>query len=241
MKKTLKQLTLLQEIDAKVHALKVRRDEIPRQIEEQVRAVARARDRLSDVENRSRELKKSLDGKNLELKGYEQKIYQKEVQLNTITTNEAYKAMLREIEGLKADKSRVEAATLEISYAQDDVADEIEAGKKEVAAAVKEHELRQTELGEQAGRLEVEIKGLIEQREARAREIDPEALSQYERVLTRRNGRALVAVRDQHCQGCQMKLTLQEMTVVMACRELLTCRTCSRLLYLEDVVDPVEL
>jgi predicted nucleic acid-binding Zn-ribbon protein len=241
MKKTLKQLTLLQEIDAKVHALKIRRDEIPRQIEEQVRAVARARDRLNDVENRARELKKSLDGKNLELKDCEQKIYQKEVQLNTITTNDAYKAMLREIAGLKADKSRVEDGILEISYSQDDVAGEIESCKKEVAAAEKEHELRQAELGEQAGKLDVEIEALIGQREARAREIDPETLSQYERVLTRRHGQALAPVRDQHCQGCQMKLTLQEMTVVMACKELLTCRTCSRLLYLEQVVDGVEL
>ena len=71
-------------IDAKVHALRTRRDEIPRQIEEQVRAVARAKERLADVENRSRELRKSVDGKNLKLKDCEQKIYQKEVQLNTI-------------------------------------------------------------------------------------------------------------------------------------------------------------
>lgn len=240
MKKTLKRLSLLQEIDAKVHALRARRDEIPRQIEEQVRAVARAKDRLADLESRSRELKKSVDGKNLQLKDYEQKIYQKEVQLNTISTNEAYKTMLREIEGLKADKSRVEDAILEISYAQDDVQSEIVACRKDVAAAEQEHRLRQTELDEQAGHLDEEIGKLMQQREARAREIDSDALTIYDRVLAHRNGHALVPVRDQHCQGCQMNLTLQEMTVVMACKELLTCRTCSRILYLEDVIDSVE-
>ena len=37
-----------------------------------------------------------------------------------------------------------------------------------------------------------------------------------------------------------MNLTLQEMSILIACKEVLFCRTCSRILYLEEIVDPVE-
>ena len=35
------------------------------------------------------------------------------------------------------------------------------------------------------------------------------------------------------CQGCYMRVTKQELTQLSLAQELLTCRSCSRLLYLE--------
>lgn len=236
MKNTLKKLTLLQDVDAKIHALAFRRDEIPRQIEEQVQALRRAQLRQSDLEADAVEQRKAADARTLELRACEEKAYQKEVQLNTITTNDAYKAMLREIEGLRADKSRIEDAILELSYAQDEMAERIASAKKDVAAAQGEHDLRQKELGGQSSVLDAEIEVLREQRSAHLEGIDAETIDSYDRVLKRRGGRAMAVVRDRHCQGCQMLLTLQELNMLMGARELLTCRTCSRILYMDELV-----
>lgn len=236
MKKILKRLTLLQDIDAKIHALANRRDEIPRQLEEQVRTLERAERRQHDLEADAVEQRKAVDARTLKLRACEEKAYQKEVQLNTISTNDAYKAMLREIEGLKADKSRIEDAILDLSYAQDELVERIESARKDVAAARKERDLRQTELGEQAGVIATEIDALRAQRGAHLEGIDRDTLVTYDRVLEHRGGSALAVVRDRHCQGCQMKLTLQELNMLMAAKELLTCRTCSRILYLEEML-----
>ena len=241
MKETLKRLTRLQEIDARIYALKIRRAEIPRQIEEQVRALARARERQAAAENRSLELRKSIDARNLELRDLEGKKYHKEVQLNTISTNDAYKAMLKDIAGIQADCSRIEDAILELSYTLDEVATHIAEARKDVAAAGKEHDQRQIELREQAEALDQEIGDLDARRKGQVKSVNSDVLRQYDRILEHRGGQALAVVRDQHCHGCQMHLTLHEMTILMACRELLTCRTCSRILYLEVVIDPVEI
>ncbi|MBN2490103.1 MAG: hypothetical protein JXQ29_04555 [Planctomycetes bacterium] len=239
MKKTLKRLTVLQEIDARIHALRLRRDEIPRQIEEQVGALERAEARFRALEERARDVRRTLDSKTLELRALEEKTYQKEVQLNTLRTNESYRVMLREIAGLKADGSRIEDAILELSYGLDELGGTLAAARKDVDAARREHEQRQAELKERAGGLDREIEALAAERRARAAGIDAGTLALYDRILARRQSHALAAVRDQHCQGCQMKLTLHEMTQLLSCKELLSCRTCSRLLYLEEVVDSV--
>ena len=240
MKKTLKKLTLLQEIDARVHAMKIRQAEIPNQIEEQVRAVERALARVKELEDLSREVRKSVDNKSLELKRYEEKIYQKEVQLNEISTNDAYKAMLREIAGLKADKSLVEDAILELSYKDDEVKTHTSEAEKVLAAARNEHDLRKGELDDQAQVLERQIEELQASREQSVVGIDRDVLARYERVMRHRGGLGLAAVRDRHCQGCQMNLTLQEMSILIACKEVLFCRTCSKILYLEEIVEPVD-
>ena len=240
MKKTLKMLTLLQEIDGRVHAMKIRQAEIPNQIEEQVRAVERAVAREKELEDLTREVQKSVKAKNLELKGCEEKIYQKEVQLNEISTNDAYKAMLKEIAGLKADKSLVEDEILELSYKEDEIKIQIGEAQKELAAARNEHDLRKAELDEQAKALERQIEELRASRNRSVVGVDRDVLAQYDRILQHRGGQGLAAVRDKHCQGCQMNLTLQEMSILIACKEVLFCRTCSRILYLEEIVDPVE-
>jgi len=240
MKKTLKKLTLLQEIDTKIHALVSRRDEIPRQIEEQVQTLGRAQRRQHDLEEHALEQRKAVDARTLELRRCEEKVYQKDVQLNTISTNDAYKAMLREIEGLKADRSRIEDTILELSYAQDEMAERIAGARKDVDAARKEHDLRQAELGQQSGLIEQEIDTLRAQRGTHLEGVDRDTLAAYDRILGHRGGRALAVVRDRHCQGCQMQLTLQEVNLLMGAKELLTCRTCSRILYMDEVLDGVD-
>jgi len=115
----------------------------------------------------------------------------------------------------------------------------VEAGK-ELAAARNEHDFRKAELDDQAQALERQIEELQAGREKSVVGIDRDVLARYERILQHRGGQGLAAVRDQHCQGCQMNLTLQEMSILIACKEVLFCRTCSKILYLEEIVEPVE-
>ena len=63
--------------------------------------------------------------------------------------------------------------------------------------------------------------------------MDPPALSQYERILERKEGSALVPVRGNACSGCNMVLPPQAINEVQMNTRLIPCESCARILYIE--------
>lgn len=237
LKATIRQLIGLQEIDAQIVALEARRDQIPLQIEAQVRAVQKAERALEGVQKKALDLRKTIDQRNLDVKSYDEKIHNSKVKLNDITTNDAYKAMLSQIAGFETDRGRVEEDILELSYKLDEMQPVIDSAKKDVDAAKREHDVRQKELQTEAGTQDEKIDALKAKRGEFTTGLVPDAADLYERVSRIRKGNAIAPVRDSHCQGCMMNLTLQEVSKLTACKELVACRTCSRMLYLPEALD----
>jgi predicted nucleic acid-binding Zn-ribbon protein len=91
-------------------------------------------------------------------------------------------------------------------------------GQEKVAA--REH----TEKHERA------LNELLPQREALRKGVSADTLRHYDRVL-RLRGSALAEARDQYCQVCHVMMRPQVFQDVMGGSQVLTCDSCSRILY----------
>ena len=113
MKEFLNYLRVLQQIDNELAALSFKNQEIPKKIEGMKLAVKSVKDDLEKEKHTHQELKKKYKLSELEQKAIEEKINQYSVQLYQAKTNEQYKAFLKEIEGQKLAKNKVEDQMLE--------------------------------------------------------------------------------------------------------------------------------
>jgi predicted nucleic acid-binding Zn-ribbon protein len=65
--------------------------------------------------------------------------------------------------------------------------------------------------------------------------IDAKIISQYDRILwANRDGLAIVSVKDNSCQGCNMYVPPQVINLIKMYEHIITCEVCNRMLYIEN-------
>ncbi len=186
----------------------------------------------AETRYKSAEVKRNQLETELGLK--EQQVKKFQVQMYQVKTNKEYSALQLEIEGLKADKSVLEEEILKLMEEADRV-------KAQVASERDRLKMEEASLNSRLGLIDQEgqkIKVSIEQLQGARTELTPQVdsrvLSQYERILERKEGNALVPVRENSCSGCNMILPPQAINEVMMNTRLIPCESCARILYIES-------
>ena len=174
----------------------------------------------------------------MELMGVETKIQKYQGQLAEVKTNKEYQAMLHEIEACRNERARLDEQILL----------DMEAGDK-AGSAVKVHDdrlvvrRRETERGKQA--LNERLAAL--QKEKSANEADqtelrksiaPSYLDPFMKVARQRKNVALVAVREELCGGCHVRVMPKLIQLVRRSTGLIPCDSCKRFLYVPDDAVP---
>lgn len=233
-KDQIKKLVELQVIDKEIFELKSEAQEKPVEIESLRSQFEVNRLKLSQLEERSKDIVLDRRQKELELKVKEESISKANVQLSEIKTNKEYSAKLSEIENLKADKSVFEEKIL-ISYdASDAIAKEIEQEKIKLMEEEKRFLAKKKDIEDQMALLNDRIKVLESQRHQRLVGVDQNILTRYEQLLNHKSGVAIVPVRGNTCGGCFMNVTNQMINMIKMHEQLIECEICSRVLYVED-------
>ena len=177
---------------------------------------------------------KEIDRKELDLKTNEEEITKYNVQLNSIKTNKEYSALISEIGSKKADMSILEdeildtMSRLEITNqrhvkATEDLRDEEESLKdliNSVGAEIKE--------------ADIEIEKIKNEQKKYIDLLDEHSLKNYNRLSNIKGGKAIVPVIGNVCGGCSMNVTTQTLNELMSGEDLVFCRSCSRILYLDE-------
>jgi hypothetical protein len=185
-------------------------------------AAVRARETLQQAEAAQRRVESDLQDQEALRKRLESQQFQ-------VKTNDAYTALLHEIESAQRAISECETRLLEGM-------DAIESARS--AGAVAEGAGR-----ESATRLEAEAQGLearekqldaelVRLRAARTRVIadsDPRLIEQYEKIATRRRP-AAVRVRGTLCLGCRVDIPPQQCIEIQRAGRVITCGNCQRIL-----------
>jgi len=234
---TLRQLMGLQRIDDEIArlradqaALPVRRAELVASREaaearvletRQALEAAEAAQRRAEVELQDREaVRRKLEGQQFQVK-----------------TNDAYTALLHEIERARQAISGSETAILEAmesietSGSAKRVAEEAVRGVVErVARQSEEFDQREQALSARAAELDVARRETVEK-------IPPELLAQYEKISARHRP-AVVRVRQETCQGCRVHIPPQLAVELIRGTKVLACTHCQRILVPEAVADP---
>lgn len=229
----IKKLVEIQKLDAEIYDLNKEIKEKPELIDQLKEQFEVKKARLKGLEDKAKNVVVSRKEFEIELQSKEGVIAKANSDLNQLKTNKEYSAKIKEIEGFKADKSLVEEKILR-SYDEADVIHaEIDKEKVVVAEREKEYLAKKKEIEDAMNILKDRVKVLTSQRNVFAPDIDPSILTQYERILGHKEGRAIVPVNGSSCGGCFMNVMPQTLNQIKMKAELIRCEYCARFLYLE--------
>ena len=235
-------LAELQKRDTAMDAMAARAAAVPKKIAElnaafeaKKASMCAARDALMALQSKKKDAE-------LRIAEADEGIRKHQRELNLVKDNNAFKALLAEIEHDKAAKDELETGVLTLLEEIDKAA----AADKTVQTEVKSIEaLMKAEtasLEASAKELAAELETARAARTAIAAAINHELLERYEAIRASRAGLALAAVHEEpasgkfSCGGCHMGLTPQKMVDVKKADTLTFCPDCRRLIYLEKTL-----
>lgn len=172
--------------------------------------------------------KKALEG---QVEEQDKLVKKHQGELNSLKSNEAYKAMLSEIENAKNEKSKIEDGILALM-------EQIDSAEKDFKATEQTLKTQESSIRTEIQKLESEKAAIEAQAQAKKAERDvfaatitPASLTQYEGIRVRRYGVAIVPVVNKCCGGCQMSLTPNKIIEVTKAKNVIYCENCTRILY----------
>ncbi|MCB2184473.1 MAG: hypothetical protein KQH63_20810 [Desulfobulbaceae bacterium] len=237
MKEDLLRLITLQDIDLQIKELDDEMKAGFSDLEKRQSSIAAKKElvegytvRIQDNEQRLRELEAEMEDAVVHIKD-------RQTKLMNVQTNREYQSLLKEIEETKkANKDREE----EIVH----LMEKIESLRKKISDETNVCQSEEELLGEAQKEIEKKEKKLQTQkskfeknRTQQASKI-PEPLSRrYDQLREKRNGLAIIGVKDGVCQGCFMNIPPQQFNEVLRGEQLLSCPTCQRLMYHQAEVE----
>jgi hypothetical protein len=234
LKIQLSNLIQLQSLDSQIYVLNEEKTAKPEEIKFLQSAFDEKKKVLSDFEKLFLDLQKQKKEHELELAAKEEGAKKLQSQLYSLKTNKEYSTMLQQIRDVKADASLVEDKIIKDMEDADRAKEDLEAAKKKLQGdeAVfngdkKKLEDRVKEIDDMLSKLEAQRKQILPG-------IDAKILSQYERILSNRDGLAIVLVKDNSCKGCNMFVPPQVINLIKMYSNIITCEICNRMLYVDE-------
>lgn len=193
----------------------------------------------AELRRKTEELKneeKDSAKKDLELKVIAEKIARLREQLNTLTSNKAYAAMMGEIGGHQAESDRTEEDALKLMEKIEGSRAGLGDIREQIAAAQQAVKDEEKAIAGEVQALSMRIRELAAERQGLCRQLDRMLLDKYEKIARSKQGKAVAAVKDGICQGCYMGVTKHMIMRLWSKKELVHCPNCARLIYLEGGV-----
>ncbi|MBI4229844.1 MAG: hypothetical protein HY608_03315 [Planctomycetes bacterium] len=223
----------LNEADAHLLALREKERCLQEDVRQGERGVSEAERQCADIAAQLQQAQAAVGAHDLEVKALEERIYRLKSQRLACQTNKEYQTLSSEIASIGTDIRRMDDQGLALLGA----VDQVEARAKEAAARLAAVRAEQAAAQARASAGQDAVRSEISAAEtARATHLpglDAEVLDRYERLLRSRGGTAVAAAIDRVCQGCFTKLSPQVVSLLLSDRDLVTCPSCSRILFVE--------
>jgi predicted nucleic acid-binding Zn-ribbon protein len=161
----------------------------------------------------------------------EKAIEKHSMELNTVKSNDTYKALLLEIEKAKADKNILEDELLVLMEKVDEESVKIKAAENKFQEFEENIKKEITDIKNNTNKLKEEAIALENKREEHKLKVSKSALSHYERLKEGRDGRGMAIIDGESCGCCGMVLRTQLINQALKGQELVFCDNCSRILF----------
>ncbi len=229
----IKVLSGLQELDNVIQKLETQKNTIPTGITELRQKISKDESELEEIEKEMDSLRKERRHKERELDGKIETLNKYRSQKTQVKTNEAYSALLKEIQDVESEKSEIEEGILTFMERSEELSGLTGVKKGELTKYGEELAYMEEENRKRIEQLEKELSKYVDERNSKAPRVDADLLSRYEKLRKAKDGLAFVAVRSNTCQGCFMEIPPQVVNELMKGDRIMTCERCSRLLYWE--------
>ncbi len=235
LNKVIEKLLSVQELDVEIIEVKRKLAGGPARLKDDEDRLERHRESLAVAARTAKEALRVAERKNGEVDAVDEKINGLGAKMNTARTNKEYEAFKTEIAGHKADREILEEEALQQWAVGEEREAEAALEEKKVKAIEVELAAAREEWQREAVVLESKLGELDEVRRARLNGLPPMWLMSYERLLKSQGTPVLAPVVDQYCQGCQMSLSIHDVTRAWKGAEVVKCRHCNRILYAETL------
>jgi len=232
----LKELLHVQTLDLKLAELAAQLARYPRRIAEADAQVEAARGVL--MKTREAQSASMKDRKKLELdvEVWKEKVRKYKDQTGQVKTNEAYRALVHEIEGAEAEIRKAEDTVLEHMVASEEHDRQVKAGEKALAEAEAAAKAAKQQIEAERAATAGQQTALRAERDAAAAAVPEELYERYRVYAPRHHGVAVATVDGEACSGCRVHLRPY---VVQRLRrpeydDLVECESCGRMLYFEE-------
>ena len=231
MQETIEKLLILQDRDRKILRVQQELAQIaPERESLRARAASTqsqldaAKNRVKQIEAERKRLEVDVEAKKTQIEKYANQ------QLQT-RKNEEYRALAHEIDGCKADITKIEDQEIELMEQAEAAQKEVARATQEAAAAKKQVDEQVAQLNQREENLKKELAELQSGRANLAAAVDETARARYERLLKSKGDNVVVGVDHGACGGCHMKLPAQILVTCQGRKELVSCINCGRILY----------
>lgn len=233
MREDLKKILLLQDVDSRINRVSAEMDEIPREklihereLESQKAEYEKEKRKLEETREFSRkfiENKETNENRMAEFKG----------KLLEMKTNDAYRAMLEQIEYTKNKVSDLDSQIIEKMYEEEQGEKDLEEARKIWERNKKRSGKRQNILEGQLEVLKENIEELMAERKVIASEIGKRMLDKYEQLHAKGRGTVVVGLQNGTCGGCLTNVPPQT-AVEISQGETYICPICGRFIIWKD-------
>ena len=169
----------------------------------------------------------------MNLAEFKEKIDKLKDQLFLVTNNKQYDALMLEIDHLKENLDRNETTELELLEEKDQLAEQVKSQEQSLESLSKELSSKQVNLEQALAASSSEKKDFESRREKTAKDLSASVLARYNRILSARNGLAVVSLEGRSCGGCGAALPPQLVAEVKTLMTIQNCSICTRFLFWE--------
>ena len=237
MKDQLKRLRELQHIDIELDAFRSKKRDIVSTIEENKGFHEKLVIDLDGQKQELNEIKSLQSEKRDDVRDVKENLERRKKRLHNVGSTKEFNAVEKEIEVLK---KTLDQAELDLLHLEEVVA------ATEASIADKSEKidaLHQTIVDEEAAsadalsQIDSDMSGLKAREEEARGEVSKRVLYKYDFIRERREGLAVVAARNGHCEACFMAVPPQEYIEIQRGEALSTCPSCQCILYFwEDAI-----
>jgi predicted nucleic acid-binding Zn-ribbon protein len=229
----LSHLVELQRVDLRIAELAAELSALPRRAAQVDAPVAAARAALAKAKEAHLGNVKERKKFELDVESWKEKARKYRGQTAEVKSNDAYKALLHEIEMAEAEVRKAEDKLLEHMVSGEEFDRQMKAGEKAVAqaeAAAKEEHAR---IAADRTRLEKETAKFTAERDSASNGVPEDLLFRYQRLAKRYHGSAVVRMVGEACTGCRVHLRPHMVQRVrqLDSEEIVECDSCTRILY----------
>jgi len=233
MNESIAQLLKVQEQDSEYDRLRAESAAIPKKVTALKNEIQANKTALETAKKDLLQFQLTKKQKDLDLETREGAIRKHTGELNAVKTNEAYRALMGEIDKAKQEKSVLEDEVL-VLMEQIDQANKLwkdkEAGAKSIESGLQK---QISDLEAQQQQLDAAAQEKLSGREAIVAGLAKPLRDSYERLRQNKRANAVVPVRKGQCTGCHMSVSQNLINELTRGQKLITCESCARIVYLE--------
>ncbi|MES2201903.1 MAG: hypothetical protein V4498_06610 [candidate division FCPU426 bacterium] len=201
------------------------------------KTVAESKARVEACKVRQEELKKSFEQEKkkrglleLEVKAMEEEIRKHNAQLGQLTSNDAYKAKLSEIQNARKTILDMEEQILHLITNEEAIKARFDEEAKALQAETVAAEAKQTEMAAEAKAFEDKVGAEQGQRERLLEAMGKDFSYTYQRYHKANKGKVITRIEHDLCNNCRMKVSAHQINEVRKQKNLCYCQSCGLIL-----------